>query len=1241
MTPRWVRSVVAPLTLLALLLGGAVVEVQGADDLAVLQKQVGQLYDQGKYTEAIPIAKRYVNSARRKHGETSSEFAAAINLLALVYKAQGNYSEAEPLYQRAAETFERTLGAEHPDTLWSLSNLAALYATQGRHREAEPLMKRVLEGRERTLGAEHPDTLNSLNNLAFVYQEQGRYDRAEPLYKRAMEGFERTLGADAPDTLISVDNLGELYREWGRYEEAEPLIRRALQGFERTRGAEHPETLGCLVNLAALYHDQGRYSDAEPLYKRAAEGYRRTLGAEHPLTLTSVSNLATISAELGRRSEAEALLKRVLAGRERTLGAEHPDTLGSVANLGALYKDEGRYGEAEEMLERARKGYERVLGAEHPSTLQSVDSLASLYELEGRYGDAERLYKNVLAGRERALGAEHPETLVSINDLAVLYGIQGRYTEAEPLLKRALEVTERKLGKEHRDALTSVTNLARLYQEEQHYDEAEPLFKRALEGYEHTLGPEHPETLNSLNNLASLYVDTGRYAQARALYKRALEGRERTLGPEHLDTLASVNNLAALYRLQSRYSEAEPLFKRAVAGYEHLLGAEHPDTLKMVDNLAGLYFVQSDWEHAAQLWRRSTTAIARRTMRDAMDVGQSLTGKKKSEAQRSDWQFRDLAKSVYRLSQTPDGAASREMFVTAQWAQSSEAAQSLAQMAARGATGDAALTVLVRERQDLVEEWHKRDELRNAWLGQAPEKRQASAEADNDARLAMIDNRIAEIDTRLTVDFPGYASLASPEPLSVEAVQAQLRTDEALVLFLDTPPFEPSTEETFIWVVTKTDVRWVRSELGTPALVREVSALRCGLDYDGAWFEKGAWDGARCNSLVNLKKPYGIIDHDLFHKPLPFDLERAYMLYKALFGKAEDLIEGKHLLIIPSGPLTQLPFQVLVTKAPSDPLPASTPDYRDAAWLVREHAITVLPAVSSLKAVRELAKESHAGELYIGFGNPLLDGDVEQIADGETRAKRLAEAKRAREARCEPIQPLQTAESTGAVEGNGQVTRGPDGLANLADLRKWSPLPETADELCNVANILGIDPTTHVYIGVNAREKELKRLSEGGQLARYKIVHFATHGALAGQLSPTAEPGLLLTPPNKPSETDDGYLSASEVAALKLDADWVILSACNTAAGDAKSAEALSGLARAFIYAGTRSLLVSHWYVSSMSTVPLITTAIAMLTVDPKLGRAEALRRSMLSLITSGKGYEAHPAFWAPFVLVGEGAPTP
>ena len=127
-----------------------------------------------------------------------------------------------------------------------------------------------------------------------------------------------------------------------------------------------------------------------------------------------------------------------------------------------------------------------------------------------------------------------------------------------------------------------------------------------------------------------------------------------------------------------------------------------------------------------------------------------------------------------------------------------------------------------------------------------------------------------------------------------------------------------------------------------------------------------------------------------------------------------------------------------------------------------------------------------------------------------------------------------------------------------------------------------------------------------------------------------------MTPPAAATELDDGYLTASEIATLKIDADWVILSACNTAGAGSANAESLSGMARAFFYAGARSLLVSHWPVNSDATVELITKTFAALQTDPRIGRAEALRRSMVALISKGDTY-VHPEIWAPFVLVGEG----
>jgi CHAT domain-containing protein len=705
------------------------------------------------------------------------------------------------------------------------------------------------------------------------------------------------------------------------------------------------------------------------------------------------------------------------------------------------------------------------------------------------------------------------------------------------------------------------------------------------------------------------------------LYKRSLAIREKVLGPNHTDIAQSLNNLALVYGAQGRFADSELTFKRSLAILEPAFGVDHPNIGSALNSLAWVHFMQRDWKTALSYSRRAATVTIRRWERDRDDLGRPRSGGLDGELSRLSWRFAMLVKASYRLGEQQQDLAANlagETFVAAQWARGSLAASSLAQMSARQAKGDTALGRMIRERQDLVGEWQSGDKLLSNALALPADRRNPQAEQGQRARLAAIDARIATIDRVIAKDFPEYAALANPQPLDIAAAQAQLRSDEALVLFLDTPALYATPDESFAWVLTKMDARLMRLEPGTKTLNESVAALRCGLDQV-AW-ESGS---ARCAELLR-----DVTGAQGRARALPFDLARAHGLYRALFGQAEDLIKDKHLLIVPSGPLTALPFQVLVTEEPAAAIPQDAGGYADAAWFAKRHAITVLPSVASLQALRQFANTSKAKQPFIGFGNPLLVG-----LSGADRSAWTRQT-------CAKPPDLMRVASRAMRTPIERFFRG--SLADVEVVRRQQPLPETTDELCAVARSVGAAESA-LYLGDKATETVVKRLSADGTLVQARVVHFATHGLLGSETemlgASKAEPALLLTPPNQASEEDDGLLTASEVALLKLDADWVVLSACNTAAGggDTTGAEALSGLARAFFYAGARALLVSHWAVDSEATVSLVTKVFDELQGDSRIGRAEALRRSMLALINSG-GRNAHPATWAPFVVAGEGA---
>jgi CHAT domain-containing protein len=306
--------------------------------------------------------------------------------------------------------------------------------------------------------------------------------------------------------------------------------------------------------------------------------------------------------------------------------------------------------------------------------------------------------------------------------------------------------------------------------------------------------------------------------------------------------------------------------------------------------------------------------------------------------------------------------------------------------------------------------------------------------------------------------------------------------------------------------------------------------------------------------------------------------------------------------------------------------------YRATPFLARKVAIAQLPSVASLASLRSLPPPPADRRAFIGFGDPWFSPAqmAEAKAEGNGALRTRGAAARQLQTRAMPLQRRNAPATAGAAS---------------AELGMLPRLPDTAEEVRSIALALKADPAD-VVLGAAANERAVK----AANLADRRVVMFATHGLVPGDINGLLQPALALSAPIVADVDGDGLLTLEEVLGLRLNADWVVLSACNTAAGDGAGAEAISGLGRAFFYAGTRALLATNWPVETTSARALTTDLFARQARDPALPRATALQQAMMALV-DGPGYVdpatgrpafsyAHPIFWAPFALVGDGGGT-
>jgi tetratricopeptide (TPR) repeat protein len=1017
---------------------------------------------------------------------------------------------------------------------------------EGKLPEAVAAAEKMLAIERQVFGDLHAEVVESLQLLAELHEAREDFAAARKARQEVLAIQTKLLGErhwEVTDARLALEYVERLAR-------LEPADRRRLTEAWELNG-----------RVAQLY-EQGKTQQALPLAQKVLAICKEVLGERHPAYAESLHNLAGLYRNQGEYAKAEPLFRQSLEIYKQALGERHPLYAERLHKLVVLYYSQGEYAKAEPLGRQTLEIYKQVLGERHPAYALCLNTLAVLYSSQGEYAQAEPLYRQALEITKQVLGERHPAYAGSLNNLANLYTSQGEYAQAEALYRQALKIRKQALGERHPDYAASLNNLAMRYDSRGEYAQAEPLCRQALEIEKEVLGERHPAYAGSLNNLAGLYQEQGEYAKAEPLYRQALEIRKQVLGERHPKHAESLHNLANLYSVQREYAKAEPLFRQALEIKKQVLGEHHPDYALSLNNLAGLYQAQREYTKAEPLYRQALVALRQRPEGPPLEFGQLTAADLRPLPDTVRWLANYCHLLEVRLGPRPTT------------------------LQLRAADHAFALALAVRER------------LRQEVLEQDASKLHHGAEALDlisrrislCQRLFVQEGRAADLETALATAEQGTArvfleQLGRARALSVGRVSAELRAQEAALRrqrrefdvriakeqdkpsdkrdpdkvgqLLDAQKQVEAQLDELIRRMEKDYPQYAALKYPKPCSVAEARACLAPTEVALLFVP-----GTEKSYLVLVEARPAPADkaHGLAIYPLPSqdDLadgiscltDRDYLVqtgkaravgqqaYDLLLAPVKDRLRGKDLVIVPAGPLAYVPFEALV---------------EDGQYLIERHRIRYAPSLTALHLVRLWEKTRPKPERPLwALADPVYDKGDER-AQGKT--------------------DLAQASAMALAEYLSRAHRG-DPAAGVPYRR----LRFTGQEAEAIRDLLGASDKD-VLTGLQASEAAVKAASAKGLLARARYIHFATHGILG--VDTGQPPALVLSLVDNDGARDedggvnDGFLRLDEVTRLQLNADLVVLSACETGRGRLYAGEGVTGLARAFLYAGSRGVVAS------------------------------------------------------------------
>lgn len=987
---------------------------------------------------------------------------------------------------------------------------------------------------------------------------------AQSLEQRFNEVFEQYHFLDANEVIDRVNTLKEescalpdhktiCFRSYdilvryhtvdSRYEKAEQLLNEMKEQLSETEDRPTHEALYLSRSLIFL-NIMNRLDETPAYQERLTEilnNHRDFLDVD--ILLQVNNSLGYSEHHNGNYSNALAWYKNALdeAGRASSTNELTAIRLRVHNNLGVTYTSMSELELAREQYERSLELTHALYGSKHQQMILLYNNLGSLLYRQGNAERAGDYFLQSAAAAIDIMGPESSQVATAYNNAGVAFYTLGNYTRAATYLEEAQRVKESIYGMEHMETAVGYHNLGTIYLQNNEVETAEQNFMRSIEVRRAIFGDDHPDLIAPLLSLGSFYRDQGQPGRALRMYREAEQIGLLRLGAGHPTVMEIHTLLAGVYATMGDPDMAANYYRGAIEGVLPGIRFEQPlevagiiqkpgELLQAFHGLAGALQQAGEPEHALQVYRRGSEVMdyVQRTVRSEASSQAILN--------RNFQLYTDAIHVLYELVENDGNERwKRDLFDFSERSRSRFAHALIREVEAKS-YANVSDDLLAQEREMIAELASLQQQLAEALTADA---HMDESEEVRNLRRAIFEKRSRQEQflTELEQTVPEYYRLKYDSRRAVvEDVQGRLSADERFLSYV-------VTEQAVYAMVIGRDFFDAKKVTGTHTLDEQVPALRHAVLQEDA------------DAYISL----------------------ARSLYAKLMEPLEEWIEGHSLIISADGVLHHLPFDLLLTEAPTGI------SYHQLPYLLHRQAVSYVPSASMFMSLQD-RRVASPRNLYSTAPFYLESDDGTQPAMLPTTY------------RDRPFSPL------------------------LLSGFETNKIAEAFSERRHWLDYLRRPHRVTVKQGPEAVKASF--LSEG--IESYNFIHLATH-AVINEEQPELS-AIAFYP-----EEEEHMLYVDDIYALSLNADLVTLSACDTGGGTLARGEGIVGFTRAFMYAGAANLNVSLWRVSDVASSRLM----VQFYNHVMAGRpySESLRLAKLAMIQNPD--LAAPAHWAAFVLYG------